>query len=149
VGVAMGSILASQSVDFAGSSGGFLSATAIGIGAGIGLGRIAARAAPTPGAPDEVSRELIVTTTRRIVDAVLGDDLYGSLDARPDGNDTSEKNTDPPVPGHRNRPENAAVPSLDSEAVDAVRAGQRFPTPWTETSSSHERKDSPWSGRPV
>jgi MFS family permease len=66
VGIAVGGLMASQAIDFGGSSGGFLLAAGIGIGAGIGLGAIAARAAPTPGASDRISRSQIAASTARV-----------------------------------------------------------------------------------
>ncbi|WP_406267355.1 MFS transporter [Nocardia sp. NBC_00881] len=153
VGVAMGSIVASKAIDVAGSSGGFLFSAAIGIGAGIGLGRIAALAAPTPGAPDQVSRALIVTTARRIRDkfAIIAKtasslEIDIPVDARRGGNDPPEKMANHPVLEHHDQPELSAVSSMDSEAADPGRTEvRRFPTPWTETSPSHEQKGSPWS----
>lgn len=148
VGVALGSIVASQAVDFAGSSGGFLSSAAIGIVAGIGLGRIAARAAPTPGAPDEVSRALVVRATKWMLDTALGDNLYGSLDATPVGNDTSAKTVDPPVLEDRDRV--SAVSSSNSAAADpGPTEMQRFSTPWTKIPPPRAPKGSPWGRRPV
>ncbi|MET9028604.1 MFS transporter [Nocardia sp. NPDC004168] len=153
VGVAMGSIGASQSVDFAGSSGGILAAATIGIGAGIGLGRIAARAGPTPGAPGQVNRAFIVTATRRILDIAqitLARNTDGSLDVRLGGIYAFERKVKQPVTGHHNGSESAAVSSMDSEAADPGRTGMRqFPTPWTETPSPPQRKGSSWSRPPA
>ncbi|MGW4720754.1 MFS transporter [Nocardia sp. NPDC004260] len=149
VGIAMGSIVASQSVDFGGSSGGILSAAAIGIGAGIGLGRIAARAAPIPGVPDQVNREFIVTAARRILDIaqiVLVRNIDGSIDVRLGGIYSFEKKAKRRVLGHRNRTEVPVVPSINSEDGDPDHTGpRRSPTPWSKAPPPHERKDSPWS----
>ncbi|MEU2032542.1 MFS transporter [Nocardia amamiensis] len=146
VGVAMGSIVASQAVNFAGSSGGILSAAAIGIGAGIGLGRIAARAASAPGV--QVSRALIVTASRRMLDIAqisLIRNTDGSLDIWLGGKNTLEKNANPPILGHDNRAELSVVSALDTEASDPGQTGvRRLRTPWTEAPPPHERKSSPW-----
>jgi hypothetical protein len=162
VGVAMGSIVASKAIDVGGSSGGFLFSAAIGIGAGIWLGRIAARAAPTPGAPDQVSRALIVTavgasraiiaaTARRITDKFVTfakTALARKIDIPPDArlveHDISGKKSNPPVVGHQTRTESSAASSVDSEAVDFDQTVERrLHTPWNETSPRHERKGSP------
>ncbi|WP_454197115.1 MFS transporter [Nocardia sp. Marseille-Q1738] len=147
VGVAMGSIVASQAVNFAGSSGGILSAAAIGIGAGIGLGRIAARAAPIPGVPGQVSRAPIVTAARRMLDIAQIDFVRktdGTIEIWLGGKNTSEKKANPPVLRHHNRAEFSVAPSMDSEAVDPGQtAVRRRRTPWTETPPPHERKGSP------
>ncbi|MBF6301039.1 MFS transporter [Nocardia amamiensis] len=147
VGVAMGSIVASQAVNFAGSSGGILSAAAIGIGAGIGLGRIAARAAPMPGV--QVSRALIVTASRRMLDIAqiaLVRNTDGSLDIWLGGKNTPEKKAKSSVLGQPNQAEFPVVSSMDSEAVGPGQTGvRRLRTPWTEAPPPRERKGSPWS----
>ncbi|MEU7769555.1 MFS transporter, partial [Nocardia sp. NPDC049190] len=67
-GQALGNLMVSEAVDIGGSTGGFLFSAAIGIGSGIVLGWIAARAAPTRGSPDYIGRIPIVATTWRMLD---------------------------------------------------------------------------------
>ncbi|MGW5553813.1 MFS transporter [Nocardia beijingensis] len=151
VGVAMGSIVASQSVDFGGSSGGILSAAAIGIGGGIGLGRIAARADPVPGAQGRMSRTLIVTTARRILDVAqitTARTADGTLQIRL-GGIYSFENSRSPVRRRHDRTGSPPVAIMDSEALDSgATEVPRAPTPWTRTPAPHERNGSPRSRPP-
>jgi hypothetical protein len=90
----MGSTVASQTVHFAGSSVGILSTAALGIGAGIVLGRIAARALPARGRNGKVDVTCIVTAARWILDiaqVVFSRNSDGSLDIFLGGNSTAEE----------------------------------------------------------
>ncbi|MEU6191984.1 MFS transporter [Nocardia sp. NPDC047038] len=143
VGIALGSIAASKSVDLAGSSGGIFSAAAIGIGAGIGLGRIAERAAPIPGTADQLSRVLIVTAARRVLDIAqikLVRNFDGSLDIILGGIYTFERKARKPDRREDSRTEAQAAPAVNSEAADPGQTGERrLPTPWSKGSPPHER----------
>ncbi len=152
VGVAMGSIVASQSVDFGGSSGGILSAAAIGIGGGLALGRIAARADSISGAHGRMSRTPIVTAARRILDVAqitTARTADGTLQIRLGGIYSFENSSRSPVRRRLARTESPPVSTSDSEAVDSgAPAVRRVPTPWTRTPPPHERNGSPWSRPP-
>ncbi|WP_063060749.1 MFS transporter [Nocardia sienata] len=148
VGIAMGSTVASQGVHLAGSSGGMLFTAALGIGAGILLGRIAARAAAARGRSGAVGRTRIVTAARWILDiaqVVFSRNNDGSLDILLGGNSASGEKENLLVLEHRDRAEVREISSAAPEAAAAGPSGvQTLRTPWSNAPKTKEKQGSPW-----
>ncbi len=150
VGIAMGSTVASQTVHFAGSSVGILSTAALGIGAGIVLGRTAARALAVRGQTGKAGGARIVTAARWILDiaqVVFSRNSDGSLDIFLGGNSTAEEKEKLLVLELRDADRFRDGSSANSRASVPGRSEVRdLRTPWTGITT--EKTGSPWNRSP-
>lgn len=150
-GIAMGSTVASQTVHFAGSSVGILSTAALGIGAGIVLGRIAARALPAHGHTGKAGGACIVTAARWILDiaqVVFSRNSDGSLDIFLGGNSTAEEKETLLVLDLRDPTQlhdgSSAVFRASGSDRSQVHDSR---TPWTSITTTEKTK-TPWNRSP-